>query len=224
MYIKLSVGYGLSADSDLKVSQGDDTRLTIRDVEWEDNSLSGPSARYTDVRFGYFFLRKPWLGVAVDFLHFKIFAEVEDELRISGVSEGVEIPPGTVAPMSTYVQRYIVGNGVNFLPVSLLFRHRARQSERYPHGRIQPYAGLGVGPTLLYTQSTVHGKQRGGPYEFGNAGFVLVAGTQFHVSRRWDLFFEYKRTYSKLNGSIKGGSSETELNSNHFTAGGGFHF
>ena len=76
LYLKVSSGVGLSRDSDLRIRQGTDTRLTFSDVSWEDNSLSGPSARYVSVRLGYFLRSKPWLGVAGEFLHFKIFAEV----------------------------------------------------------------------------------------------------------------------------------------------------
>jgi hypothetical protein len=225
-YLKVSTGVGLSEDSDLDIRQSDvspgDTSLTFSGVEWEDHSLEGPSARYTDVRLGYFLASKPWLGVAADFLHFKIFAEVDQPLRVTGRTASG--PIDTVQPMSDIVERYIVGNGVNFIPISFIARARNKRSERFPHGRVQPYTGFGLGPTLLYTQSTVNGRSRSGPYEFGSVGVQAIGGIHFQVSRRWDVFAEYKYTYTQVNGSIKNGSSRSDLHSNHFTVGGGIHF
>ena len=75
LYLKLSTGLGLTHDSDLDLRRrSDGTALTFADVTWEDHSLEGPSSRYTAVRFGYFFARRPWFGVAIDFVHYKVFA------------------------------------------------------------------------------------------------------------------------------------------------------
>jgi opacity protein-like surface antigen len=225
LFLKVATGLGLTEDSDLDIRQSDpagDSNLTFHDVSWEDNSLSGPSARYTTVRFGYFTARKPWLGVAVEFMHFKVFAEVERSLRVTGTDQGV--PIDAVQPMNAIVERYIVGNGVNFLTASFLARKRLHRSERYPNGRLQPYVGVGAGPTFLYTSSTVHGKKRGGPYELGGIGLAALGGVQLHVGRHWDLFAEYKRSYTQANGSIDDGSSRTDLHTNHYTVGAGIHF
>ena len=223
LYLKLSTGLGLTHDSDLDLSRSSEgTDLTFEDVSWEDHSLEGPSARYMAVRFGYFFARRPWLGLAVDFLHYKVFAETERTLRVHGTNEGV--PIDAVQPMEEIASRYDVSNGVNLLPVSAIARRRLKRDERHPDGRLQPYAGLGLGPTWLYTKSTVNGDGRTGPYEFGQICFQAIGGVQFHVGPRWDVFFEYKRTYTEADGSIEDGSSETELHSDHYTLGGGFHW
>jgi len=225
LFLKVATGLGLTEDSDLDIRQSDpggNTNLIFSDVSWEDNSLSGPSARYTTVRVGYFLAGKPWMGVAVEFMHFKVFAEVERSVRVTGTNEGV--PIDAVQPMNAIVDRYIVGNGVNFLTASFLARKRLKRSEDYPHGRVQPYVGVGAGPTLLYTQSTVNDKKRSGPYEFGGVGLAALGGVQVQLSRRWDLFAEYKRTYTQANGSIDDGSSRTDLHTNHYTAGVGLHF
>ena len=225
LFLKVATGLGLTGDSDLEIRQSDpggNTNLTFFDVEWEDNSLSGPSARYTTVRVGYFLAGKPWMGVAVEFMHFKVFAEVQRSVRVTGTNEGV--PIDAVQPMDAIVDRYIVGNGVNFITASFLARKRLKRSEEYPDGRLQPYVGVGAGPTLLYTQSTVNDKKRSGPYEFGSIGLAALGGVQVQLSRRWDLFAEHKRTYTQANGSIDDGSSRTDLHTNHYTAGAGLHF
>lgn len=224
-YLKVSTGLAQNADSDLRLSQRDpigDTDIVFKDVVWDDASLTGPSARYTDVRFGYFTGRRPWLGFAVDFLHFKAIAESERSYRTVGVNEGVAID--AVQPMNLIVGRFRVTNGVNFIPVSAIGRLRLKRDANYPDGRVQPYAGIGAGPTLIYIQSRVNDKTRNGPYEFSDLGWQLFAGVQGYLSPRWDLFFEYKHTTTELDGSIAMGSSLADMNSDHFTVGGGFHF
>ena len=115
-------------------------------------------------------------------------------------------------------------NGVNFLPVSFIARYRAKRGEMFPDGRLRPYGGVGLGPTLLYTRSTVNGSSRDGPYEWGNPGFMVFGGLEFMASRHWDLFTEYKVTYTEVNGQISGGSSSSDIHTNHFTVGVGVHF
>jgi hypothetical protein len=221
-FLKLSTGVGLTADSDLEVRQSGGTDLTFDDVEWEDHSLSGPSARYLDVRFGHFFKSKPWLGLALDFLHYKVFAEVGRSVRVHGTNAGT--PIDGVGTMSSIVGYYAVANGVNLLPVSVIARWRLDPDEHRPHGRWQPYVGGGVGPTLLYTQSTVNGQTRNGSYELGRPALQAIGGVQLQLGRHWDVFTELKLTYTEVNGSIAGGSSRAELWSRHLTAGAGFHF
>lgn len=224
-YLKLSTGLAQNADSDLRLRQSDplgDTDLVFKSVDWDDASLTGPSARYTDVRFGYFTGRKPWLGFAVDFLHFKAIALPSRSYRTVGVNEG--LPIDAVQPMNLIVDRFRATNGVNFIPVSVIGRLRLRRDQKFPDGRIQPYAGIGVGPTVIYVESRVNDKARKGPYEFSDLGWQLFAGLQGHLSPRWDLFFEYKRTTTELDGTISMGTAGAELDSHHFTVGGGWHF
>lgn len=224
-YLKVSTGLAQNADSDLRLRQSDplgDTDIVFDGVSWDDASLSGPSARYTDIRFGYFTARRPWLGFAADFLHFKAIAEVDRSYRTVGVNEG--IPVDAVQPMNLIVGRFRATNGVNFIPVSAIARLRLMRDGDYPHGRVQPYAGIGVGPTLIYVQSRVNDKTRNGPYEFSDLGWQIFAGLQGHLSPRWDLFFEYKRTTTQLDGTISMGTARADLDSNHFTVGAGFHF
>ena len=52
----------------------------------------------------------------------------------------------------------------------------------------------------------------------------MIGGVRFSVTPRGDIFTEYKRTYTKANGSVDLGTSRTKLHSNHFVVGGGFRF
>ena len=222
-YLKLYTGVGVSADSDLRIRQpslGND--LVFHDVSWDDKSLSRPSAPYTGIRFGTFSRRNPWLGLAVDLFHFKIFAETERTVTLRGRLGGRPIE-GRL-PMDAIVQRFEVANGVNMVLFNALGRLRLQRSPRFPHGRVQPYAGLGAGPTVLYTVSRINDTGRKAGYELGKLGLQTFAGLQYLVSPRFDIFLEAKLTYTEANGSIPSGTSETEVRTNHLAFGGGFHF
>ncbi len=221
-FVQLYTGLGLTEDSELRVRvPGERFDLTFRQVSWEDYSLSQPSIPYIGVRIGRFFERRPWLGLAVDIIHYKVFARTDRLVEVSGTLDGDQVA-GT-APLGQFVQRYNVGNGVNMYLLTGLARLRRGRSDEFPDGRWRPYAGLGVGATVLYTHSTVLDESRQG-YEAGKLATELLAGMELQLSRRFAVFGEYKRTRTDANGSVVGGDSATRLDSDHFVVGGGYRF
>lgn len=221
-FLHFYTGLGLTEDSDLRIRRpGDDVDLVFRRVSWEDYSLSSPSIPYIGVRAGRYLRHRPWLGVAIDVFHFKVFAETDRVVQASGAFGPLRIAGGV--RMDQIVQNYDVANGVNMYLLTALARLRRGLSERHPDGRWRPYAGLGLGPTVLYTHSTVLGERRSG-YELGRLGAQLLAGVELQVGRRWDLFAEVKRSWTEANGSIRDGDSETTLESNHLVLGAGRRF
>ena len=166
--MQLYTGLGLTEDSDLRVRvPGEGFDLTFSRVCWEDYSLSRPSIPYIGFRAGRFLERRPWLGLAIDVIHYKVFARTDRLVDVTGTFDGS--PVAGAAPLGQFVQRYNVGNGVNMYLLTALARLRRGRSDEFPDGRWRPYAGLGVGPTLPYTHSTVLGNSRKG-YEAGKAG------------------------------------------------------
>ena len=223
IYLKLSTGVGLTADSDLRIVQPElENDYVLRQVEWDDNSLSAPSAPYIGVRLGYFSKQRPWLGVAIEFLHFKVFAEDERATQIEGTRLGM--PVDQKVTIHEVVQRYEIANGINLMPISLIGRLQLRQDEEYPMGRVQPYGGLGLGPTINYTVSKVEGRSKQAGYEVASLAVQVLAGCEFRASSRWDLFGEFKYTYAEADGSIALGKSATDLSTTHFAVGIGYHF
>ncbi len=221
-FVQLYTGLGLTADSDLRVRvPGEGFDLTFSRVSWEDYSLSRPSIPYIGVRVGRWFERRPWLGLAVDVVHYKVFARTERRVDLRGTLDGQ--PVAGSARLGEFVRRYNVGNGVNMYLLDVLVRARRGRSEAYPDGRWRPYAGLGLGATVLYTHSTVLGASRQG-YEAGKIGAELVAGIELQLAPRFAVFGEVKRTRTDANGSVVGGDSETRLDSEHFVVGGSYSF
>ena len=171
-FVQFYSGLGLTEDSDLRIrvpAEGFD--LTFSRVSWEDYSLSQPSIPYIGVRVGRFFERRPWLGLAVDVIHYKVFARIEHQVDVSGTFQGSQIS-GT-APLGQFVQRYNVGNGVNMYLLTALARQRRGRSEEFPDGRWRPYVGLGLGAAVLYTHSTIFDESREG-YEAGKPAIQLL--------------------------------------------------
>ncbi len=193
----------------------------LEDVSWEDHSLERPSIPYIGFRAGRWFERRPWLGLAIDVVHYKVFAETGRNVRIQGTLEGSEI--AGLVRMNSLVSQYDVANGVNLWLLAAMGRRRLARSAEHPDGRLRPYAGVGLGPTLLYTHSTVLGQGRSG-YELGRLGAEILAGLEWQLGRRLSLLIEVKRTRTEANGSIRGGDSATTLESNHLVAGAGYHF
>ena len=221
-FIQLYTGLGLTEDSDLRIRVPDEGfDLTFSRVSWEDYSLSRPSIPYIGVRVGRFFDRRPWLGLAVDIIHYKVFARTDRQVEVSGTFDGGEIAGS--APLAQFVQRHNVGNGVNMYLLTALARLRRDRSDEFPDGRWRPYAGLGLGATVLYTHSTVLDQSREG-YESGKLAAELLAGVEIQLNRRFAVFGEYKRTRTDANGSVVGGDSQTRLDSDHFVVGGGYRF
>ena len=223
LFLKAYTGLGLTADSDLRIvqpSRGND--LTFEGVSWDDRSLTGPSVPYLAVRLGYFFRRVPWLGLSADVMHFKVFADTGDRLRVRGQRRGQ--PIDTVQTLGRIVQRYNVANGVNMLLLNVQGRWRFGRTPQSERDRFELYLGAGAGPTLLYTHSEVERVEEPGGYDGGELGTQLFLGWQLNFRRHLDAFFEYKSTRTDANGPVPGGTSEARLSSDHYVFGFGYHF
>ncbi len=222
LFVHAYTGVGVTEPSDLRISvpaQGFD--VVFEQVDWEDHSLSRPSIPYIGVRVGKWLSRRPWLGVAADVVHYKVFAETARLVRVRGTLGGGTIA-GTV-PLGQLVRQYDVANGVNLWLGELLVRKRMGRDAGQPDGRWWPYAGVGAGPAVLYTHSQVLGENRKG-YELGRLAVELLAGVELRLGSRWRLIVEAKRTRTTANGSVAGGDSRTTLDSDHLVVGGGFRF
>lgn len=221
-FVQLYTGLGLTEDSDLRLRlPGEELDLTFSRVSWEDYSLSRPSIPYIGVRVGRWLERQPWLGLAVDIIHYKVFARTERLVEVRG-SLGTGQVSGS-APLGEFIERYNVGNGVNMYMLTALGRLRRGRSEEFPDGRWRPYAGLGLGATVLYTHSTIRNESRKG-YEAGKTAAEVLAGVEVQLGRRLSVFGEVKRTRTDANGSVVGGDSLTRLDSDHFVIGGSYSF
>ena len=225
-YVRLYAGIGVTRDSDLRIRQPAlGTDLALQQVSWEHRSLTTDWTRdsipYMGIRTGFFFRNPPWLGVSLEVLHFKILAETEKSVRVTGTDEGRSV--NIVAPMSQFVQLYRVTNGVNMILTNVQGHKGLAKSARFSGGRADLYGGLGVGVTVPYTSSRIDEVKRG-QYEWGRLATQLLGGVAWHLSTRWDLSSEYKFTLTTVDGGVAQGDSHTRLRTHHLAVGLGYHF
>jgi hypothetical protein len=211
-------GVGLTEDSDLAIREpGRGTAVVFRDASFDDKSLELVSAPYVGWRLTRGSERRPRIALALEVLHFKIFAETDRLVDAEGTFRGFPID-GPVA-MDAFVQQYDVANGVNMVMLDLIVRRPGLAG-----GRVELYAGLGAGPTVPYTKATVGGSGGDGHYELSKLGGQLLAGALWQLSGRWDLFAEAKLTRTTVDGTFDGGESEVDLTTRHGVAGVGYRF
>jgi lipid A oxidase len=216
-FIDLYVGKSFTQPSDLKIRQpSQQSDFTFSGVSFDDRSFENPL--YYGGRGGYFFEAVPWFGLAIEFFHFKVFAETSDSRRIDGVVGGV--PVGGKVPVDTEVQRFDISHGVNYMTLDAIFRYKLIDDpQQSPSGRVQLYAGVGLGPVLTHAENTV-GKVKGNAgYEIAGLGVQAFAGVRGLVWKYFGLFAEYKFTHSSLNVGVASGRGRMDEMSHHVIGG-----
>jgi hypothetical protein len=221
-FLDLYTGRSATRDADLRVRQpalGNDFRLS--GVRFDDESFDDPP--YYGLRAGYFPPGTPWLGVAVDFAHFKMFAETGRAARLSGVRGGA--PVDARVPIDSVVQAFSISHGVNYLTLDVLARARLlRDPARRPHGALHLYAGLGAGPVIGHPENRIEGRGNRERYEYAGLGAVGLAGARVWVTRGVGLFVEYRFTAADLEVGAALGEARVDERTHHVIGGVGFGF
>jgi hypothetical protein len=156
---------------------------------------------YYGVRVYRFFKKNPKLGMGIEFIHLKVFIPDEgDEVLITGTEEGRSV--NKTASTQDYITTFNVSHGVNHLSLSVVYREMFCRTEKFPGGKLQPYAALSFGPALPHPQLRLKGdpdwKAYSTQFRFSNLGFGLNLGIRFQVFRKLGLYLEYKLTRSLL--------------------------
>ncbi|MBI4641188.1 MAG: hypothetical protein HY731_10870 [Candidatus Tectomicrobia bacterium] len=218
--LALYTGKSFTLKSDLEIHQpSKETNLTFGDVSFNDKSFSPPY--YYGFKAGYFPEAIPFLGFEFDFFHFKIFSEVDRTVRLRGIRQGVAID--TRQQLREIVKAFNISHGVNYFALNIVGRLRLLQDANlFPHGRIQPYIGVGGGPVILHPEVNIENEKQE-QYELG-AGIQTFAGVKVFFFKHVGLFTEYKFTHSNFTVNLRRGEGETTLNTHHAMAGIVFQF
>jgi opacity protein-like surface antigen len=96
------------------------------------------------------------------------------------------------------------------------------KTDRLPHGFLQPFAG--IGPEFLLSYIEVDEPGVDDSAVGFDVGFDFRAGVNVNVTRLLAFFVQYKRTEVDAELSDGGDDLEIDFESNHITAGIGFHF
>lgn len=140
-------------------------------------------------------------GLTADFNHTKVYAD--DETLAGSGFEVLEF-----------------SDGLNNLTFGAMWR--------WPEAwnKITPYAGVSAGLVIPHVEVR---SQTGAPttfeYQVAGPSVAVVAGASYALNERWDLFGEYKGTYSKLKADLDGGGTlESDIITNALNFGLAFNF
>ena len=170
------------------------------------------------VRGGYWLESLPF-GVGVDLFYLK--ADTSSQ-SVAGVRDGTPVTVNSAASQTT-----ATAIALDLLRVRFPFLH----SQRFPHGRIQPF--LTAGPTLFFTKF----KDSGGAVFPANQsqsktvwGVKIGAGVTVQMSRLVGLFAEYRFTHFQADVALRNAtvpSTETLeriIDAHHIVGGLSFAF
>jgi len=182
--------------------------LTIDDVHFTAEPFRSP--QYYGVRLGRLFGPAKRLSIEIEFIHLKVIATVSRTSRITG-RDG-ELAVDLTAPMETFVQRYSMTHGLNFLVVNVGGRRPIGSS------RVTLAARGGVGPTFPHAETEVRHRARE-LYEYAGVGLHAAAGVEVDLGHGIAATSEYKVTYAKPEISLVDGHGRTSTATHHVAFG-----
>ena len=216
-FLDLYTGKSSTLNSDIRIhqsSQGND--FTVQDASYSDDSFTTPP--YYGIRAGYFFEQYPWLGLAIDFFHFKMIANTNETKRFTGTVGGASIDGQQ--PMHSIVESFEISHGVNYVTATALARYSLLEDpERFPKGRIQLYSGVGLGPIITHAENRVQNILYDDPYRVAGLGVQAFAGVRTLLFKHVGLFAEYRFTHSSLEVSVFSGRANVDENTHHIVGG-----
>ncbi|MFA5983022.1 MAG: hypothetical protein WC782_03310 [Methylococcaceae bacterium] len=209
--IALYSGQAYVDDGDLNLKQGN-TNLNFNNVSWGDRSFDSPA--YYGARVGYWFDSAPNWGVSVDYSHLKNYLNVDKNVQVTGVRDGVAV--NGVERVSNTIQDFNESHGVNTVTFNGHYRwFPTGQRDQSLLGRAQLYTGLGAGFSVPHVEALINGA-RTFEYQAG-AGAVIngLLGVNYDIYSFISGFAEYKLTYVNNEDDLKGGGTISKETVNH---------
>lgn len=206
------IGASQTKPSDLHVSQrprGNDA--TMHDVTWRGYPFRFEI--YYGVRLTYTPPFHPWTQIALDYTHYKVYAETNAQVLQDGTWHGSSF--STAAPMRERVQSIEMTHGLNMLGVSVL-QHLGAS------GTSGVYVGGGPVVFFPHTESRVDSVPHETGYDLRGSGFQAVIGARGCAGTR-ELFSELKYSRGATTVGIAQGQAQTRLDTVHELAGIDFH-
>ncbi len=209
-------GRSKTDDSDLSIRiPGDNTSLTYQNVRWDDKSLEMPL--YYGNRITYWPSNQARFGFSAEFFHHKVYIDPDQVTQVTGTLKGA--PHDVVEPIGNTLPYFSISNGINYVILSVIARQRSQVSERYPSGRIQPYAGVGYGLVIPHSESRI-GSDTNGRYRTDGWSWQLFGGMEYRMSPDWGLFLEYRYTDYRASVEVaRDGTAKARFQSDHLVIG-----
>ena len=212
----LYLGKGNTAASDLRIvqpSQGTD--VTLQKIGYQDRSFESP--QYYGMRVGYFFPATTFLGIEVDFIHLKIYADAAQQVIASG--NWRTAPLNQTIRVGDIIQGFSISHGVNLLLFNVVLHHALLKDDNVPGGKIRLLGKLGVGPAIPHTESTVDNESQQ-QYEINGPTLQIAVGGELRIVGGLYWLLEYKFSSTTISDvSIVRGTASTTLRTNHIVSG-----
>lgn len=155
--LAIAIGLSFTRPSDLSIDQpADGNHAVFHNVRWAGQSFVSPL---------YYVVRIGKGDVQLDYTHYKIVAEAQERVPVSGTWHG--LPVDETAPVGDRVQHFEVTHGVNSFALVALLHDPAHRG-----------AYVGAGPVIFipHAESIVDGRRNEWGYAPGGHGFELLAG------------------------------------------------
>ena len=164
---------------------------------WEGRPFQAPP--YYGVRATWW--RTETLGFGLEINHQKVYLD-DESLAESGFS------------------RFELSDGMNLVTANVMRRWPGQWVE----GRLTPYVGAGAGVAVPHVDVESGGGKTFG-YQLTGPAVVVMAGVSYAINDKWNIFTEYKGSYSMHDADLdNGGSFETDIVTNALNFGVGFNF
>lgn len=210
------LGAGHTMSARLSVNQpATSTDVTFAALDYYGESYTPPV--YYGYRFGYFFARRPWLGIEAEFIHLKAYTRTDRVTRISGRLLGV--PIDGEAPADLVLQHFSISHGLNFALANAVMRRTLPGAG----GRLAIVGRAGLGPTIPHPESQIGGVWTEG-YELGALGAQLSGGAEWRLWRGLSVLGEYKLTTTRQSVTVDRGDASGRFTSHHGVFGVAWHF
>uniref|UniRef100_UPI000B8005E9 outer membrane protein n=1 Tax=Candidatus Entotheonella palauensis TaxID=93172 RepID=UPI000B8005E9 len=167
-------------------------------------------------RLTYWLSRQsPW-GLAVDFTHAKMLAELDEDVSVSDRRGGELVSTREVLGDSFVKLEF--SHGHNLLTANVLYRWLAHNRPAW-FGRLQPYAGLGAGVAIPHVE-VITASSVTGDYQFAGPTLQGLAGLNIDLIKHLFVFAEFRLSYAHLDVDLQGGGSlEIDAWTYHFNIG-----
>jgi hypothetical protein len=169
-------------------------------------SLSFRSPQYYGWRVGRFFGRERRWGVELEFTHPKVYALTSAVVPTRGRFRGA--PVDGRAALSTYVERYSMSHGLNFVLVNVLALWPIGDPSGGSPPPVHLVARAGAGPVVPHSETVIGGERRF-LYEVAGVGVQAAIGASIRLRGRLSATVDYKLGWARPEITIVDGTGRT---------------
>ena len=194
-------GGTLTANTTVRLTQPDGTDLEFAGVAWSGESFVSPI--YYAIRIAYWPARSASWGIAAEFIHDKLIADLDGTVTVTGTRAGD--PVDAREPLGASFRGLSFSHGHNLLFMNAQYRWLGRHPGNGGfRDRLEPHAGLGVGIALPHVEVDT-GSTPTEEYQMAGFAWQAFAGVRLALAWGFSAVPEYKLTYARIDGELSGG-------------------